>query len=175
MEGGNGHCGISRSAQAFYDVRRGHTDTVNGTALTGDDLSAGLSYVVLYVLAVILVRNVIRRCDRLIKLVKRNARDGSGGPSNEGCISVLTENVCVYLLLVYVVDLCKTGTKTDGVKHGTGSEHLVLRKTGKLEERVGKDIYGVCNDNVDSVGSNLNYLVCDSLKYADIGLNELKS
>ena len=68
---------------------------------------------------------------------------------------MLTEYVCVYLLLVNVVYLCKAGTKADSIKNSSCTEYLILGESGVLKECVGKDIYGVCYENVNSVGSNL--------------------
>ena len=46
---------------------------------------------------------------------------------------MLTENVCVYLLLVDVIDLCKAGTQTDSIENCSRSEYLILGKSCNLK------------------------------------------
>ena len=109
VERGDGESGFCSAAERLNDMSRCHTDTVYGAALTSDDLTARLSNVVFYVFSLIIVYEVVGRCNRAVEFRKRNACDGSGRPGNEGSVTVFTENVCVNLLLIDVVDLSTKG------------------------------------------------------------------
>ena len=80
----------------------------------------------------------------------------------------------MYLLLINVVYLCKTGAQTYGIKYGSRAEYLIFGKSCVLQEGVGQDINGVGNENVDCVRCYLNNLLGYLLYDSYIGLNKLK-
>ena len=88
---------------------------------------------------------------------------------------MLTQNVCVYLLLVYLIDLCKSCAESYCIENCTRTENLVLGESRILEESVSKNINGVCNQNVKCIGSVLCDLLCYALYYSYVCLNKLKS
>ena len=88
---------------------------------------------------------------------------------------MLTQYVSVYLLLVYVEDLCQIGAQTDGIQNGTGTEHLALGQTGVLQERIGQDIHGVRHQDINSVGGYLGDLVGNILDDTHVGLHQIQT
>ena len=88
---------------------------------------------------------------------------------------MLTEHVCVHLLLVDVIDLRESGAQTDGIQAGTRTEDLMLRQTRVFEECVGQDVYGVGNHDIGCVGSVFHDLIRDALDDLDVGLRQLES
>lgn len=55
---------------------------------------------------------------RVVVIVEGDSRDVRRGPSHEGAVPVLAENISVHLLLIDGIEFGKAGSQTNGVENG---------------------------------------------------------
>ena len=174
--GGNGHGRVDALKQAVADMSYRNCDSIVGRALTGDDHSARLSHVILDSLVIklrhrkhILTRNCISVA------VNRDVGDISDGPRNEGRIAVLTEYVCVNVLLVYIVVLGDARTQTSCVEDCTRTDDAVLGDVRALHKYICKNIDRIADDYVNSLIGILCYLGDNALCNVYVRLCEVET
>lgn len=88
---------------------------------------------------------------------------------------MLTEDTAVDVLHIYVEVLCKAGAKSCGVKNGSGTDYLLLGKSGMLAEGIGQDIDRIADDNINGIGSSRGNLRNDALCDVNIRLSKIKT
>ena len=120
MERRNSQRSFSIAFKSFNDMHGGSSDTVNGASFSRNDLTAGFFNIGFNVLTFVFGGEIHGSSDSACIFIERNACNGSGGPCNERTVAVFAENVCMNLTFIYVIDLCKTGTKSDRIENGTG-------------------------------------------------------
>ena len=96
-------------------------------------------------------------------------------PNGDNALTVLTENVGVYVLLRNAVMCRKRIAKTRGIKNSSRAHYLSFGKSRPLCKGISKDIYRITYQYVKRIWSNLNDLWCDALEYIKVCLCELYS
>ena len=79
------------------------------------------------------------------------------------------------VLLVNLIILSKSCTKTCGVKNGTGTDDVFLRKSGNFVESIGKYVNRIAYKDVDSIRSVTNDVRDNGFGDVDVGLCQFKT
>ena len=60
----------------------------------------------------------------------RDTRNGCRRPCDKRAVAVFAKYVCVYLLLIDMIDFRKSRTQTNRIEQCSRTEHLILRQSG---------------------------------------------
>jgi len=157
QHGGNGDGGIHAAEQALAQVADGDGDGIEGSALAADDTGTRLLDVFLYLVIFQLGEESIRILHGLGILGNRNVGNVDKRPRHKAGVTMLTQHVGVYVLLVDGVVLGEAGAQTGGIENGTRSDDLVFGQIRAFMEHIRQNINGVADDDVNSIGS----IACD--------------
>ena len=116
----NGKSCIYRSVEeALAKVANGNCNSIECCTLALDNLTAGLTYVINHLVAVEIRILNAGISNGLAVILYGDVGNVSDGPGNECCIAVLTEDVCVNVVLADLVVLSDSCTKTCSIEDST--------------------------------------------------------
>ena len=124
---GTCHCGIDTAEYSTADMTYRDGNGIECRTLALDNTCAGAANIILNRRVIehgghgINSRCTINSRQRSTVLINGNIGNVCKRPRNERRIAVLTENICMNVLLVYAVELGKSCTQTSGIEDSTGT------------------------------------------------------
>ena len=130
--GGDGHGGVGSAKNSFADVAHVGRNGVEGSAFTGDDLTARSANVLFHVLFVKRHGHTVFDTGHTVEFFDRHLRHVGDGPRNKAAVAVLAENVRVDILRVDAAVFGKTSSQTRGIQNSTRTDDSVFRNAGEF-------------------------------------------
>ena len=154
----NGHYRVKRGFEGADYIANSCGYCVEGRSLAGYDLCSRRTNVVLYLFLIEFAALIRIHVKGILKFGYVNVGYIRDRPRNKRRISVLAEDVCVYVLLAYIVILTESRLETRCIKDSSRAENILGGESRLLKEYVSKNVNGICHDYIFCLGCVFCYL-----------------